>query len=263
MAKRKKIGLTTKVLAAAVISYVLVTVYNHDSATATNEYDPTTYFKDFDKEVEDKNLEGFKEIGFEEDLAQQFKFELRGTASYYADKFHGRMTANGEIFNMNEFSAAHKTLPFGTILKVTNLKNDQKTFVRINDRGPYVGDRIIDLSRKSASEIGELGLYYVKLEGFKQSPRRLRNNEKNYFYGYSYENDLVCVPNDALKLIDSTSNFGNAVRMYNLAVSQDKGVYLFADASEKNRMEIKNSNFKYYIGKIDPSVIIEDQLAKN
>jgi len=76
-----------------------------------------------------------------------------GKASYYADKYHGRKTANGEIFDMNDFTAAHRTLPFNTQLKVTNLKNGKSVIVRINDRGPFVADRIIDLSKAAAEEI--------------------------------------------------------------------------------------------------------------
>lgn len=78
---------------------------------------------------------------------------IRGYASYYHDKFNGRTTANGEIYNSNSMTAAHKTLPFGTKAKVTNLKNGKSTIVIINDRGPFVADRIIDLSRAAAESI--------------------------------------------------------------------------------------------------------------
>ena len=77
-------------------------------------------------------------------------FRQRGIASYYAEAFHGRLTANGETFDMNAMTCAHLTLPFGTILRVTNLDNERTTTVRINDRGPYVEGRIIDLSRGAA-----------------------------------------------------------------------------------------------------------------
>jgi rare lipoprotein A len=92
----------------------------------------------------------------------------RGTASYYADQFHGRKTANGEKFNMHELTAAHRFLPFGTRVKVTNLNNGKDVIVRINDRGPYVKGRIIDLSIGAAREIGivKSGIVKVKLEAF-------------------------------------------------------------------------------------------------
>jgi rare lipoprotein A len=91
---------------------------------------------------------------------------FNGTASWYGDKFHGRQTSNGEYYNMYDLTAAHKTLPINTMLKVTNLRNNQTTTVRINDRGPFVADRIIDLSFAAAQEIGMIkkGTAPVKLE---------------------------------------------------------------------------------------------------
>jgi rare lipoprotein A len=80
-----------------------------------------------------------------------------GIASWYGGKFQGRTTANGEIFDTNKFTAAHKTLPFGTMVKVTNLENGSTTVVRINDRGPFIPGRIIDLSRAAAMAIGMTG----------------------------------------------------------------------------------------------------------
>ncbi len=89
-----------------------------------------------------------------------------GTASFYGRDFHGKKTANGEIFNMRRCSAAHRTLPFGTLVRVTNLSNGRRLIVRINDRGPFVSDRIIDLSYGAAKRLGmiEQGITKVNLE---------------------------------------------------------------------------------------------------
>ncbi len=76
-----------------------------------------------------------------------------GVASWYGPNFHGKATANGETFNMNDLTAAHRTLPFNTIVRVQNMDNGRSVDVRVNDRGPYVDDRIIDLSRRAAREI--------------------------------------------------------------------------------------------------------------
>ena len=84
-------------------------------------------------------------------------FVQSGKASWYGRKFHGRPTASGEVFDMNKKSAAHKTLPMGTYVKVVNLFNKKELIVRINDRGPFVKGRIIDLSRAAAREIGLIG----------------------------------------------------------------------------------------------------------
>ncbi|MEL7197431.1 MAG: septal ring lytic transglycosylase RlpA family protein [Pseudomonadota bacterium] len=89
-----------------------------------------------------------------------------GVASYYGKRFHGRLTANGERFNMRAMTAAHKTLPFGTKIRVTNPRNGRAVIVRINDRGPFIRGRTIDLSRGAAEKIGMIssGHARVKLE---------------------------------------------------------------------------------------------------
>lgn len=89
-----------------------------------------------------------------------------GKASFYADKFEGTATASGEKYHRNKLTAAHKTLPFGTRVKVTNLANNESVEVVINDRGPYVENRIIDLSKSAAEKLGFVnqGLADIKLE---------------------------------------------------------------------------------------------------
>ncbi len=82
---------------------------------------------------------------------------ITGTASWYGGKFIGRKTANGEIFTSQSLTAANKTLSFGTRVLVTNLNNNRSVIVRINDRGPYVGDRVIDLSYAAAKAIDMIG----------------------------------------------------------------------------------------------------------
>ena len=94
------------------------------------------------------------------------KVSQTGKASYYANKFNGRKTASGVTFRNSKKIAAHKTLPFGTKVKVTNLSTGKSTKVVIQDRGPHVAGRIIDLSKKSAKKIGliEQGVGNVKIE---------------------------------------------------------------------------------------------------
>jgi rare lipoprotein A len=82
------------------------------------------------------------------------KITESGKASYYADKFEGRRTASGETFHQNAMTAAHRTLLFGTKVKVINLANGRSVKVRINDRGPYAQGRLIDLSKKAARKLG-------------------------------------------------------------------------------------------------------------
>lgn len=90
----------------------------------------------------------------------------KGQASFYADKFEGRPTASGEKYIHSQLTAAHKSLPFGTVLKVTNLKNNKSVIVRVNDRGPFVKGRIIDLSKSAAQALGfeKQGIAKVAIE---------------------------------------------------------------------------------------------------
>jgi rare lipoprotein A len=101
-----------------------------------------------------------------ETVAQSGSHKMMGTASWYGPKFHGRRTANGERFNMNAMTAAHPSLPFNTRLRVTNLDNGRRCIVRINDRGPFKGGRIIDVSRAAARKLDfeHAGLAKVRLE---------------------------------------------------------------------------------------------------
>lgn len=88
------------------------------------------------------------------DLSQ---YDAVGVASWYGKPYHGRRTASGEIYNMNQLTAAHPTLPFGTRVAVTNLENGRTVIVTINDRGPFKPNRVIDVSRKAAGQLGFLG----------------------------------------------------------------------------------------------------------
>jgi len=88
----------------------------------------------------------------------------KGLASYYADSYEGKTTANGEIYRQGKITAAHKTLPFGTKVEVTNLSNNKSVVVRINDRGPYIRGRIIDLTKAAAKEIDMVGAGVAKVK---------------------------------------------------------------------------------------------------
>lgn len=87
-----------------------------------------------------------------------------GVASWYGGKFHGKLTASGDVYNMNEFTAAHKTLPFGTKLRVTNKNNGKSVIVEINDRGPFVKSRVLDLSKAAFEEIGDIDQGVMNIE---------------------------------------------------------------------------------------------------
>lgn len=91
------------------------------------------------------------------DAALAGESRMAGMASWYGDQFHGRRTANGERFDMNKLTAAHPSLPFGSTVRVINRANNAAVEVRINDRGPYAGNRVIDLSRAAAKKVRMIG----------------------------------------------------------------------------------------------------------
>ncbi len=103
---------------------------------------------------------------------EDINYSAAGLASWYGDDFHGRFTANGEVYDMNSISAAHPTLPLPSYVRVTNLANHRSLVVRVNDRGPYVGDRVIDLSARTAKLLGfhGHGLAKVKVEYVGRAP---------------------------------------------------------------------------------------------
>tara|TARA_B100001996_G_C18672199_1_gene597109 strand:- start:4691 stop:5008 length:318 start_codon:yes stop_codon:yes gene_type:complete len=91
---------------------------------------------------------------------------MKGVSSFYAEDFHGKLTANGEVYDMYGLTAAHKTLPLNTIIRVTNITNNKSLILRINDRGPYVKGRILDCSYGAAKKLGFVndGTAEVKIE---------------------------------------------------------------------------------------------------
>jgi len=114
----------------------------------------------------------FPELGFPDapvltsgDSVQPTNVQF-GIASWYSDKFHGRKTASGEIFDQTKMTAAHNKLPFGTWIKVTNLRNKRWVYVKVNDRLHYKNTRVVDLSRAAATKLGMLtaGIVKVKVE---------------------------------------------------------------------------------------------------
>ncbi len=109
------------------------------------------------------------------------KIPTEGIASYYADKFIGRTTASGELYKHNRLTAAHKTLAFGTKVKVTNLSNKKTVIVVINDRGPFVKGRIIDLSKSAAKKLGFInnGITKVALKVIKDTSINTRSSVEN------------------------------------------------------------------------------------
>jgi rare lipoprotein A len=106
-------------------------------------------------------------------------YREEGMASYYADDFNGKQTSSGEVYDMNAMTAAHRTLPFGSIVRVTNLETGKSVVVRINDRGPFKDNRVIDLSLQAAKELECIGhgTVRVRLEVLKVLSPKAPDNE--------------------------------------------------------------------------------------
>lgn len=122
---------------------------------------PSTPSHPAESETQFESPDDYKNLG-----KDAWKDEMEGIASWYGQEFNGRLTASGEVYDMYEMTAAHKTLPLGTMVKVINEENGMTVEVKINDRGPYVKGRIIDLSRTAGRAIGmrESGTAKVRLE---------------------------------------------------------------------------------------------------
>ena len=125
----------------------------------------------FDQASVDKDLYKHQRVGKTYSIMgksytpkHQPDYDVTGVASWYGPKFHGKPTATGEIYNQHDLTAAHKTLPLNSMLFVTNIENGKSIMVRLNDRGPFIGDRIIDLSKASAEALGIAGLGNVRVQ---------------------------------------------------------------------------------------------------
>ena len=149
-----------------------------------------------------------------------------GVASWYGEEFHGKLTANGERFNMYKVSAAHKTLPLPSKVKVTNLDNNKSLIMRVNDRGPFAKDRIIDLSMRAADLLGfkEKGTQKVRVQYF--SSANIFNKNGNVISKKNYLNqEKKYQPN-------------NSKGLYSLVIGS------FSNAENINRIKDKLKNFR-------------------
>lgn len=144
-------------------------------------------------------------------------------ASYYGEPFHGRPTSSGEPFDMNAYTAAHRTLPFGTMVEVTNLGNGKKVIVRINDRGPFVGNREIDLSRAAAEALGMIGqgIARVSIKRVGQQEVATETNDSQSWKPVESQSNSENLYNEAL-----TPNQSNEQTIKETYQAQRKMVYM-------------------------------------
>ena len=183
-------------------------------------------------------------------------YNKTGIASWYGPKFHGKLTANGEIYNQYALTAAHKTLPLPSAVKVTNLKNNKSIVLRINDRGPFVNDRIIDLSSKAADilDLKREGTGLVRVQILREKSLYLEKLAKQG--SFPEINDLketelpnITIPNKVAVKIKDTKNQKIVTKKinYNLKnLNKEYKIYIkLASFSSKNNAEIMKKKVSY------------------
>ncbi len=186
-----------------------------------------------------------------EKAARRNLYQRKGKATHYSNRFHNKKTASGERYNKGLYTAAHKSLPFGTILRVTNTSTNRSVLVRINDRGPFRSANIIDLSLASALEIGLKGSPSVEIEGFIPGSLDLAEcGQEKYLMGFSESDSPILLAADKVELQDSVENFQDAVEIYKDMVSADSRAnhYIFVHASVFDDNNLRGDKITYYIG---------------
>lgn len=203
------------------------------------------------------NLASYKVFGKKYHVMQSSKnYEEQGTASWYGTKFHAQRTSSGERYNMLAMTAAHKTLPLPTYVQVTNLKNGKKIIVKVNDRGPFEGNRLIDLSYVAAKKLGMLGhgTTYVDVKAI--DPTRY---DKNTFDAPSRTQDFYLARNEVaipakLHHTDNTLHYANNTRH-----SIPRSAFYLQVGAFKNK--VLAEHMKTRVGRMVTSPIKVTQLA--
>jgi len=188
-------------------------------------------------------------------------FIQKGNASWYGKKYHGRKTSNGETYDMHAFTAAHKTLPFNTIVRVVNQDNDSEVRVRINDRGPFIKGRIIDLSKSAAKKIGLdiSGIAPVKLylgsphEGPKENRPRVRQ-ESHYKKAWTIQVGSFSEFARARALVSRFEDCGHRVR-----IEKYEAMYRVRIGSFSNRSQAEHAMENLDLAELE-GWVLEDKI---
>ncbi len=194
-------------------------------------------------------------------VAVEASFHQIGKASYYGRRFHGRSTANGESFDMDGFTAAHRNLPFGSIVRVVNPDNNTAIIVQINDRGPFVRARVIDMARGAARCI-DVSLQKVNLEAFRPTEFSSADSVLG-FCGTNYTS--VRIAPGAVTVTDSIENFSEAVRRHRIMAAKNPTEEVYLMIVPLKAESSSDSKFVYLIGTrrrandyIDPTSLLTD-----
>jgi len=200
----------------------------------------------------DQNEEYPDDIEFY-NLSYYFEYVDVGNASWYGKRFHNRKTASGQIFDMHSFTAAHRDLPLGSIARVTNNNTGEKALIKINDRGPFIRNKMIDLSHATANAINALGNPEVTIETLIINGNYEILSDDNCYFGFSLDLPLVCISGNVIDFIVSYDDFQNAVDEY-MAILKDNSqefIYLFTKV-HNTKSGYNLSEEKYFIGIFTP-----------
>lgn len=210
-------------------------------------------------------LASYRLFGKQYHVMQSSKnYEEQGIASWYGTKFHAKRTADGERYNMLAMTAAHKTLPLPTYVQVTNLKNGKKIIVKVNDRGPFEANRLIDLSYVAAKKLGMLGhgTAYVDVKAI--DPTRYdRNNfdkptrTQNFYLARNHVKTAPSASDDVI----NTLHYAKNTTPKSKVVAHSKSVVYLQVGAFKNKLLAEN--MKTRVGKMISSPIKITQLARH
>lgn len=174
-------------------------------------------------------------------------FYQEGLATWYGKNFHRRKTASGEKYNMYSFTCAHRKLPFGTIVRITNLTNNKSIIARINDRGPFTKSKIIDLSLKVKNELEAKDIEKVFIETI--IPQYDSVLYSDYVFAFSPEQSPFIISKNFIDIIDSSLNFDEVVDLYyfykNTSMNKAQDIMVFTYNYPQN-------NTTYYLAYYEP-----------
>lgn len=189
-------------------------------------------------------------------LTEQLQYSQTGISSYYGKKFHSRKTSSGEIFLSNKYTAAHRSLPFGSIVKVTNANNNKSTLVLINDRGPFVRKRIIDISSIAAKKIESYGIPVVSIQTI------IKNNDlqlaaKDSYFAFSLNLEPLVLTIDNLNILQIFEDFSEAMAiLHELQNNHPYIDYCIALTSQDYYKPYPKEKRSYYLAIITPRTLL-------
>lgn len=181
------------------------------------------------------------------DISEFYYFAQEGKSSWYGKKFHLRRTSSGEPFDMYSLTVAHRFLPFGTIVRIINLENGKNILARVTDRGPFVKNRIVDLSFRVAKEIGGLANPKVKIEALVYDENKFDPTEK-YLFGYSFDFPLICLPESKVQIFARFTDFDEAFAFYSKFVENYPGIFSYIFVPANPITDFSESQDEYLIG---------------